>query len=126
AEGTPLPPAGTALALSQSQVKHQGLEPELEFLTMTDTDDVQAGARILEIFLDRLAWAAARTHDLSAQYLLDDRYASGLNQADRTLRDALNKLEQDLPDEAHTSPGWARVRSTLISLGAREGLRRST
>ena len=80
-----------------------------------------AAARLLEIFLDRLAWRAAREHGLSAEYLLDDNYASGLNAADRELRSALISMLTTMPAEARTSAGWRRVEETLQSLGYGRG-----
>lgn len=116
-KGNALPTAGTALALTRAHVKDKGLEKELDFLPMTETGNEKDAARILEIFLDRLAWTAARTHQLSAEYLLDDRYASGLNEPDRALRDALVELQANLPDAARRSAGWVRVKAMLTGLG---------
>jgi hypothetical protein len=114
--GHALPTAGTALALTRSRVK-KDLEKELDFIPMTESDSDKSAARILEIFLDRLAWTAARTHQLAAEYLLDDRYASALNEPDRALRDALVGLQANLPDAARRSAGWVRVKAMLTGLG---------
>lgn len=117
-EGGPtLPTAGTALALTSSLIRNHDLEEELDFIPMVDRESEEFGARILEIFLDRLAWAAATTHELSAEYLLDTRYASGLKDPDKSLVDALVKFQEELPEKALASPGWDRIRAALISLG---------
>lgn len=114
--------AGTALALTRSIADtHQGFAGDLHLLPITDDSEVEAAARLLEIFLDRLAWRAAREHGLSAEYLLDDNYASGLNAADRELRSALTSMLKTLPAEARTSAGWRRVEETLQSLGYGHG-----
>ncbi|GAA1826595.1 SIR2 family protein [Microlunatus capsulatus] len=116
-DGSPLPPAGTALALTQRDRQNNDLNSELELLNMTDEADPGAAARILEIFLDRLAWTAARNRNLSAEYLLDERYATGLNADDRALRAALQAFEAGATMSARQSAGWARVEETLLALG---------
>lgn len=64
---------------------------DLDTLAMLTTDLAES-ARLLEIFLDRLAWSAATNHELSTEYLLDDRYTSGLSESDLSLRRLLTKL----------------------------------
>ncbi len=110
--------AGTALALTRDIAdKHQDFADDLRLLPITNDSDVTAAARLLEIFLDRVAWRAAREHNLSAEYLLDDNYASGLNAPDRELASALTAMLETLPVEARGSAGWPRVEATLQSLG---------
>ena len=41
------------------------------------------GGRLLEIFLDRLVWAASTQGDLASEYVLDERYQSGLSKRTR-------------------------------------------
>ena len=56
-------------------------------------------------------------HDLAAEYLLDNRYASALSAADAALRDVLTQLES-VDDLAKSSAGWRRIMAALRSLGA--------
>ncbi|MDN7121466.1 hypothetical protein INN71_08690 [Nocardioides sp. ChNu-153] len=72
-------------------------------------------ARLLEIFLDRVAWRAATQRADSAAYLLDDAYESSVGTADRALKAALRALG-DRP-EAADSPAWPHVRELLERLG---------
>lgn len=74
-------------------------------------------ARTLEIFLDRLAWAASTNRERSAEYLLDPRYLSGLSDADRELWSLLRTLEL-ANDEVRSSVGWSRVVACLRELGS--------
>jgi len=87
-------------------------------ISMLDEDDRPEAARLMEIFLDRLSWAAAATHDLAVEYLLDARYASGLSEPDRALREVLSGFMANASSEAKSSPGWSRVAAALKSLGA--------
>jgi hypothetical protein len=66
-------------------------------LPITEGTDLTAAARLLEIFLDRVAWQAAREHDLSAEYLLDDNYRSALEPPDQALASALTSMVARLP-----------------------------
>lgn len=127
--GPTLPTAGTVLALAPNPSVDSALAKQLDFICMTDglpsnsSEEVknaakQEGARLLEIFLDRIVWRAERSHNLSAAYLLDDRYDSGLNDADRALKAALKRWESDVPASARESAGWSTVASALSSLGA--------
>ena len=78
---------------------------------------VPEAARTLEIFLDRLAFTAATSGPLAAEYLLDPRYAEDASPADRVLRAGLQRLAEDVSDEAHDSVGWPAVRGLLQSFG---------
>jgi hypothetical protein len=109
-------PVGTALALTPRDF--QGVDyKDLETLAMREAGADEA-ARTLEIFLDRLGWAATRNHRLASEYLMDKRYASGLSDPDRGLRDLLERLVEDADANTRTSPGWSRVVSCLLELGA--------
>lgn len=112
-----VPKAGTALALTKEAAGRAGYT-ELHMISMLDEDDRPEAARLMEIFLDRLSWAAAATHDLAVEYLLDDRYASGLSEPDRALREVLSGFMANASSEAKSSPGWSRVAAALKSLGA--------
>src|SRR3954468_21294400 len=69
--------AGTALALHSWASECSGRQDDLELLAMSDDTDHAEAARTLEVFLDRLAWAASRMRPEAAQYLLDQRYDEG-------------------------------------------------
>ncbi|MFC7673281.1 hypothetical protein ACFQWH_09385 [Mycolicibacterium sp. GCM10028919] len=92
---------------------------DLHMLTM-DPESATDGAYVLEIFLDRLLWTAATRSDLSSEYLLDDRYASGLTKRDTHLRDLLLSIPAAASTQAKSSPGWRRVEKCLRELGADE------
>lgn len=116
--------AGTALALTREAAeKHQDLADDLAFISMQDGTDTVAAARVLEMFLDRVSWAAARRHNLAAEYLLDDRYLSGLSREDRALRDRLAEFTRSASPVARASAGWPRVAALLRDLGYREDRR---
>jgi hypothetical protein len=109
-------PVGTALALTQSDADSVDLE-DLETVVMLETGPEEA-ARKLEIFLDRLGWAAATNHPLAAEYLLDWRYESALSNQDRRLSDLLTDLMRRADAATRASSGWSRVASCLRDLGA--------
>ena len=108
-------PVGTAIALTQSDADSVGYR-DLETVVMRSVGPDE-GARMLEIFLDRLAWTAIKNHSLSAEYLLDERYESGLSDNDQRLRDLLERLEDDADSDARRSSGWSRVAACLRDLG---------
>lgn len=112
-----LPPSGTALALRPGSVSSD-FAKEVATLTMSGPDvAVPEAARTLEIFLDRLAFTAATSGPLAAEYLLDPRYAEDASPADRVLRAGLQRLAENVSDEAHDSVGWPAVRGLLQSFG---------
>lgn len=115
AEGAPGTTVGTALALTEEDADSVDYD-ELSIIAMPDNDRDEA-ARKLEIFLDRLAWSAATSHELSAEYLLDDRYENGLPDADLALRKVLKDIAKEAR-EARGSAGWPRVAACLRELGA--------
>jgi hypothetical protein len=109
---------GTALTLTMSE-RAQVRYSDLHLISM-DPDSFPVGARLLEVFLDRMVWAAAIESDLASEYLLDERYESGMSAPDRALRDALGRLVEDATAEARTSIAWRRVANCLRALGADE------
>jgi hypothetical protein len=110
---------GTAVALTKSDLGRAGY-CDLHMLSM-DGPLPEQGARQLEIFLDRLVWAAAKGSDLSSEYLLDDRYESGISEHDLALRRALITMCRDASVEATDSTAWERVMRLLSDLGADDG-----
>lgn len=115
AEGGESSTPGTALALTDDGM-HRAKFKNLEMLSM-GAGSSENGARILEIFLDRLVWAASTESELSNEYLLDGRYESGLSECDRALRDLLVGMVEAAPSDAKSSGGWKRVEECLQSLG---------
>ncbi|WP_134767186.1 SIR2 family protein [Nocardioides sp. 1609] len=109
-------PSGTALALTTRDVRTAGYQG-LTVLPMSQGLDHPAAGRVLEIFLDRLAWTAARTHDLSSEYLLDERYTSGLTAADTALK--LQLLALVARPEVGDSAAWPHVVELFARLGRR-------
>lgn len=107
---------GTALALTAAGMA-QARYTDLNMLSM-GAENPAEGARILEIFLDRMAWTAATRGDLSSEYLLDARYSSGLSQNDSALRQLLDDMTKYAPSQAKASSGWERVVRCLRDLGA--------
>jgi hypothetical protein len=110
--------AGTALALHPNSVNAEQWRGEVDVIGMSEDGDSPLAARLLEVFLDRVAWAALQTGELAAEYLLDERYAAGASTADTALRDAVVTFLQGLPPHATASAGWPKVAALLESLGA--------
>lgn len=107
---------GTALALTD-QHRDRARYADLRMLSMGAQSSTE-GARVLEMFLDRMVWAAARQSALAGEYLLDGRYSSGLSDADIALRDLLTAMAENASTQAKSSSGWRRVADCLRSLGA--------
>ncbi|WP_293240456.1 SIR2 family protein [Mycolicibacterium sp.] len=112
-------PPGTAIALVEADVERAGYS-DLQMLWM-DESSPKRGARLLEVFLDRIVWSASRLSDLSSEYVLDDRYLSGLSDADLALRDAILKLRRDAGPDARSSTAWGHVQRLLTELGGDAG-----
>lgn len=111
----------TVLALHPGAVKEQS---GFTTVTMLDAPDTRAAARRLEIFLDRVSWAAARADQRSHAHLLDPHYDDlfGDDPAATRLRELLAPLVSvDPGDPARQSSAWKRVESLLEDLGARPG-----
>lgn len=103
---------GTTLALHHDPVK-QALWPHLDHLVLGPDDEGPAElARRLEIFLDLVS---ARV-DRAQAYLLDERYAGLLDDADRRLAEQLQTLVGDA-DKLRDSRSWPRIADLLAALG---------
>src|SRR5262249_30288287 len=92
-----------------------------------DLDWIELGglpgsARLLEVFLDRLAGVTA-----TGGHLLDPRYKATLTATEVSLRDQLRKLSdflRDLPTEDRQGVAWEEeVRGLLARLGDEWGWR---
>lgn len=77
---------------------------------------VAEAARVLEIFLDRVAWRATRTAGAAHEYLLDDRYLDLVEDDTRDLRESMGQLVRTA--EAATCEVAQSVRDVLHSFGA--------
>jgi hypothetical protein len=113
--GKPSKP-GTAVALTADDLE-RARYTDLHMLTM-EAQSPDEGGRLLEIFLDRLVWAASTDGDLASEYILDERYLSGLATRDAALRDVLIEMSQNATADAKKSAGWKRVAECLRDLGA--------
>ncbi|MCV7329915.1 SIR2 family protein [Mycobacterium cookii] len=118
ARDSDLPGPGTALALTDDECRRAKYK-DLEMLSM-DSQNPTKGARRLEIFLDRLVWTAATQSKLASEYLLDERYRSGLSKHDAALRKLLVKMAGEADEKIRSSNGWRRVSELLRDLGADE------
>lgn len=109
---------GTAAALVKSDLDRAGYS-DLHMLSM-DEASPKRGARILEIFLDRLVWSASASGALSSEYVLDDRYLSSLSTSDVALRKAVLEMLHRVGSDAKSSAAWRHVERLLADLGADE------
>ena len=110
----------TVLALHpQAVMKHAGFN----VVHMLEDPSDGSAARMLEIFLDRISWTAAKTGPASSSYLLDPNYQDLFAEEVPTvkLRKRLHKLAIDLKtdDPVCNARGWDQVEELLRRLGAR-------
>ena len=117
ADRKPTAGTGTAIALTPNDVDAARYKDLDMFPVFDDDAKTVETYRLLEIFLDRLCWKAASENDLVAEYLLDDRYVSGLSADDRDLRGILKKIE-NVSGGVKSIQGWKPIAQALISLGA--------
>jgi len=122
AANKPSRPLATVLALDPAAVSTLDGFSTVTMLRQGG-DDVSA-ARKLEIFLDRIAWAAAQEGTGALAYLLDPDYDDLFEEdaATNRLRDALRQLSwlkrsDPTPDSTRA---WGRVDQFLAELGERE------
>ena len=111
----------TAIALTTKDLTNVGYR-DVNVVTMSDdaATDARVAGRRLEIFLDRLSWKAASEDDRAAEYLLDDRYFSGLTDEDKLLRAALLRFAAEVPADVKSgSAAWRRIENVLYDLGRR-------
>lgn len=104
---------GTALVLTEDEMQRGLWEKHLDIVHMSTADTpLDEAGRTLEIFLDMLDANLAANHT----YLLADKYEGALTATDRSLRDKLLDLAEQLPEGA--SPGATNiVRTMLEALG---------
>jgi hypothetical protein len=116
---------GTVLALAPDRELRDRCGQDLEPIEMADSGP-DIGARILEIFLDRAAWAAVHARSDASSYLLDDRYANArFTDEERALQAVLRsaaaelaRIESSRETQAVESHALRETRKLLRSLGA--------
>jgi hypothetical protein len=108
---------GTVLAMMPPLPPQEEWEHDLHTLLVGDEQDrvSAADARALEIFLDRVAWRAARSE---ASWLLDSRYRQLLNESDQQIVCSLDTLR---PPE---SERWEPLRKLLGDYGRDDMVKR--
>ncbi|HET7310156.1 MAG TPA: SIR2 family protein [Mycobacteriales bacterium] len=106
------PTLGTTVGLHDDPAK-RALWPHLDHAVVADGEmDTAERARCLEVFLDLVS---ARI-DRGASYLLDERYAGLLGDADRLLAQHLRGIVQDA-EALQECASWPAVAALLHSLG---------
>jgi hypothetical protein len=110
-------PLATALTLTSSPLNDMLWENKLNLISMGTadgaTEEINAAARILEIFLDALLAFSTDSHS----YLLADEYLDALTPAEKTLRDALLRFSNDRTPEERASAAWPVIAQALTDLG---------
>jgi len=87
-----------------------------------DADQDDSGARMLEIFLDRLAWTAAMARHDAWEYLMDPRYAGVERLAeDDAVRELAQRMLDGATPEVRSSKAWRVLADALQRLGADTG-----
>ncbi|HET6818729.1 MAG TPA: SIR2 family protein [Mycobacteriales bacterium] len=106
------PKLGTTVGLHDDPAK-RALWPHLEHVVVAEGEmDTAERARCLEVFLDLVS---ARI-DRGASYLLDERYAGLLGDADRRLAEHLTGIVEDA-EALRDCVSWPSVAALLHSLG---------
>jgi hypothetical protein len=111
---------GTVLFLRRDPLRERLWQQDLDPVAMTDEDgDEGEAARLLEVFLDRVAWKATRARGGVEQLLLDKRYDGMVRpSAEADLRKRLRALAADATPEERATPAWQAVARALAELGA--------
>lgn len=97
---------GTVLTLTDSAVTRKLWEGELDFIRFDS-------ARRLDIFLDAVMAHACDGHS----YVLAGGYATTLPPAESSLRDAVERLIENLDADATSAAAWPRLAAALRELG---------
>lgn len=109
---------GTALLLGKQAFLSELWAGDVRTLPMLGVVETQAtradAARRLEIFLDLVLMLATS----SAAHLLDSTYDGVLTNDERSVRDALKAMVNQVPQAARRSAAWVRVAGFLATLGA--------
>ncbi len=106
-------PFGTSLSVARNPLLRELWARDLDWVEL---GDLPRSARLLEIFLDRLAARTVATSD----HLFDPRYEATLSEAEVRLRaelDRLHALLSETPREDRRSAAWLEVETLLARLG---------
>ena len=111
---------GTVLPVTADRAILERCGDDLNYLPMP-VEPAQAGegARLLSVFLDRVAWRASQSRLDALQYLLDERYAE-VNRPpeDDALKELVLEVLSTAPDSARRSAGWEHLVTAFRRLGA--------
>lgn len=112
----------TVLSITRDAELGERCRPDLGLVEMpVGRGERVAGARLLELFLDRVVWKAGRVRDDAVLHLLDERYAElDRPPEDLELQRTLSEFIEKAPARAKSSQGWSHVKSALLRLGADE------
>jgi hypothetical protein len=113
-------PLATVLQLTTDPARAELYKEGLRHIPVAkDATDLSVAARDLELFLDRMAWAACLARSGAKRYLLDPRYAGMVTPAaEHALRDRLLELLTNVTTEERATSAWSVVEKALIELGA--------
>jgi hypothetical protein len=106
-------PFGTSLSVAGNPLLREVWSRDLDWIEL---GELPGSARLLEIFLDRLAARAVATAD----YLFDPKYQSVLSEPETRLRDQLTGLADfvgGVPGQQRQGAPWAEVERLLGRLG---------
>jgi hypothetical protein len=110
-------PFGTSLSVAGNRLLREVWSKDLDWVEL---GDMPASARLLDIFLDRLA---ARTVS-AADHLFNPNYEAALSPSEKRLRDELNRLAAFLsgvPRAERRGAAWGKIERLLSRLGHRLG-----
>ncbi|MBI1913490.1 MAG: SIR2 family protein [Planctomycetes bacterium] len=106
-------PFGTSLSVAGNRLLRQVWDRDLDWVEL---GGLPGSARLLEVFLDRLAGMTAVT----GGHLFDQKYEATLTETEIALRDRLRNLSEftrDLPKQDRQGAAWEEVRGLLARLG---------
>ena len=106
-------PFGTSLSVAGNRLLREVWARDLDWVEL---GDLPGSARLLEIFLDRLAARTVATAD----HLFDPKYAATLSASEASLRDELARLEgfvAGVPQAERRGAAWVEVERLLNRLG---------
>ena len=111
---------GTVLQVTDNPAVQALYSEGLAHLSVAEEESsVARAARRLELFLDRLAWTAAREREGSERYLLDRRYDGLVRpRAESRLRERLLRLLGEVSSEEQGTHAWHVVADALAKLGS--------
>ncbi len=111
---------GTVLPIARASEIERRCGVELDYLPMpVGAERAAEGARLLAVFLDRVAWRASQGRLDALQYLLDERYAEVERpQEDDALKQLVQEVLLRASPEARRSAGWQHIATAMRRLGA--------